>query len=132
MHKCYSNGAYMHGYCSACILYFTNFFSLLHLTLFFSLDPFTLTSLLPPPITIALDRRRRCNHQPSNTQPPPHGKPTQLKSTQTHRKTHPKPNIATFNITLPILLPMLLLPPNLLPIGWVGLGFAFESKLRGR
>ena len=33
MHKCYSNHAYMHRYCSSCIWYFTFFFSLLDLTL---------------------------------------------------------------------------------------------------
>ena len=107
------------------------FFSLFHLTLFFSLDFLTLATALPPPITIALDRRRRrcshqpkttqppppialafdrrrrrrrCSHQPNNTQPPPpHRKPksyqTQLKLTQTHRKIHPKPDVATANIT---------------------------------
>ena len=29
MHNCYSNHAYMHGYCSTCIYYFISFFSLL-------------------------------------------------------------------------------------------------------
>ena len=44
MHKCYSNCAYMHGYCSSCIYYFTFFLSLS----FTSLSHFqllTLTSL---------------------------------------------------------------------------------------
>ena len=36
MHKCYSNHAYMHGYCSSCIYYFTFFLSLLYLTFSFS------------------------------------------------------------------------------------------------
>ena len=36
MHKCYSNHAYIHGYCSSCIWYFI-IFSSLHLTLSFSL-----------------------------------------------------------------------------------------------
>ena len=89
----------MHGYYSASF-YILLIFLVLHLTHFFSLDPLTFISLLPPSISMALDKRRRCNHQPNNTQPPsPHGKPksyqTQLKSTQTHRKAHPKPDIAT-------------------------------------
>ena len=88
MHKCYNNRAYMHGYYSAAF-YILLIFLVLHLTLFFSLDPLTFISLLPPPISIALDKRRRCNHQPSNTQPPsPHGKP---KSYQTQLKPTEKP-----------------------------------------
>ena len=73
---------------------------------------------MPQPITIALDRRRRCNHLPSNTQPPPpHGKPksyqTQLTSTQTHQQTYPKPDIATANIIADVAI-----ATNLPPTGW--------------
>ena len=82
MHKCYSNRAYMHGYCSACILYFTNFFSFLHLTLFFSLDPFTLTSLLPLPITIALIEEEDATTNPAT---PYHNHPME-------NQNHTKPN----------------------------------------
>ena len=96
MHKCYNNRAYMHGYYSAAF-YILLIFLVLHLTLFFSLDPLTFISLLPPSISIALDKRRRCNHQPSNTQPPsPHGKPksyqTQLKSTQINSNPQKSPS----------------------------------------
>ena len=44
MHNCYSNRAYMHGYCSICISYFSIFF--LSHPLFFSLSPLTLTSFV--------------------------------------------------------------------------------------
>ena len=94
----------------------------------------TLAIVVLPPITIALDKRRRCNHQPNNTQPPPpHGKrksyQTQLKSTQTHRKTHPKPDIATANIVVNVAVTT---RSTVDKLGWAGLGFACESKLRGR
>ena len=39
MHNCYSNHAYMHGYCSTCIYYFISFFSLLSLVLSFFSSP---------------------------------------------------------------------------------------------
>ena len=52
MHNCYSNHAYMHGYCSASIYYFISFFSLFLSVSLVALAPaLTLTSLslsLPP------------------------------------------------------------------------------------
>ena len=49
MHNCYSNRAYMHGYCSSCIYYFTFCFSLLTLLSHFQLllSPLSLLSPVP-------------------------------------------------------------------------------------
>ena len=69
MHNCYNNCAYMHGYCSICISYFSIFF-LFH-PLFFSLSPLTLTSfvfshLIPLASTIA-DRHQSLADQHHTT-----------------------------------------------------------------
>ena len=63
MHNCYSNWAYMHGYCNSCIYYFTFFFSLLTLLSHFwlLLSPLSLLSLVHQSSltdTIRTERRR--------------------------------------------------------------------------
>ena len=55
MHNCYSNRAYIHGYCSMCIYYFIRLFSLLSL-LSLSFSPYSLlvSALTSPHLTVLL------------------------------------------------------------------------------
>ena len=61
MHNCYSNRAYMHGYCSVSIYYYTSFFSLF---ISVSLVALPLTSLLLPPI---IRERHTCINREHHT-----------------------------------------------------------------
>ena len=61
MHNCYSNRAYMHGYCSVSIYYYISIFSLF---ISVSLVALPLTSLLLPPI---IRERHTCINREHHT-----------------------------------------------------------------
>ena len=88
MHNCYSNRAYMHGYCSMCIYYFINFRS--HL--------FFLSLLCAQPTnSVFLSSSSFSSDAHKQTHPHPHPHTNTSTQTNQHRdtQTHPHTNKLT-------------------------------------
>ena len=84
MHNCYSNRAYMHGYCSMCIYYFINFRSYIFFSLFFVQNQWTQFS--SPHLLFPKVHTNKHTHTYTQTHPHRHT------NTEIHKHTHTQTN----------------------------------------